>query len=328
LSQFLIIQTAYIGDVVLASSVIEKVHNSYPAAKIDVIVRKGNEMLFEKHPFIRACYVWEKKKHKYKNLFRLIKTIRKYEYDYIINLQRYFSSGLLTIFAKGHTSIGFKKNPLSFLFSQSYPHIIGTAKNPVHEIERNHLLIKNITDSTVHKPKLYPSVEDIEMVSKYTKDIFVCIAPVSVWKTKQFPQHKWLELIKILESKYKIYLIGGNEDYNIAEDIRQQSSSSKVINLCGKLSYLQTAALMQNAKMNYVNDSAPLHFASAIDAPVTAIFCSTMPYFGFTPLSTSSKIVEIKYNLNCRPCGLHGRKVCPKKHFKCAEDIEIEQLLF
>ncbi|MEO8414223.1 MAG: glycosyltransferase family 9 protein, partial [Ginsengibacter sp.] len=82
-----------------------------------------------------------------------------------------------------------------------------------------------------------------------------------------------------------------------------------------------------NAAMNYTNDSAPLHFASAIDAPVTAIFCSTVPAFGFYPLSAKSFIVETKEILPCRPCSLHGLKACPLGHFKCAYTIETSRLL-
>jgi heptosyltransferase-2 len=84
---------------------------------------------------------------------------------------------------------------------------------------------------------------------------------------------------------------------------------------------------MKDAAMNYANDSAPLHFASAMNAPVTAIYCSTVPSFGFTPLSDKSFIVETDQKLTCRPCGLHGRKACPLGHFNCAHTIRTEQLL-
>ena len=80
--------------------------------------------------------------------------------------------------------------------------------------------------------------------------------------------------------------------------------------------------------MNYVNDSAPLHFASAVNAPVKAVFCSTVPEFGFGPLSEHAEIVEVKDKLGCRPCGLHGAKSCPRGHFKCAHDISLAQLAF
>jgi heptosyltransferase-2 len=97
--------------------------------------------------------------------------------------------------------------------------------------------------------------------------------------------------------------------------------------LAGKLSFLQSTALMKDATMNYVNDSAPLHFASAINAPVTAFFCSTIPAFGFTPLSTNSIIIETEEKLTCRPCGLHGKKECPLQHFKCGYEIDVDKAI-
>jgi heptosyltransferase-2 len=84
---------------------------------------------------------------------------------------------------------------------------------------------------------------------------------------------------------------------------------------------------MQGAKMNYVNDSAPMHIASAMNAPVTAVFCSTVAWFGYTPLSDKSFVVEKDEPLYCRPCTTHGRRECPEKHFKCALDIKKEQLI-
>jgi heptosyltransferase-2 len=84
---------------------------------------------------------------------------------------------------------------------------------------------------------------------------------------------------------------------------------------------------MRTALMNYVNDSAPLHFASAVNAPVTAVYCSTIPAFGFGPLSDERFIVEIPEPLECRPCGLHGYKACPLGHFNCAYHIGDHQLL-
>ncbi|MBK7311575.1 MAG: hypothetical protein IPI93_12510 [Sphingobacteriaceae bacterium] len=52
--------------------------------------------------------------------------------------------------------------------------------------------------------------------------------------------------------------------------------------------------------MNYVNDSAPLHLASATNAPVTAFFCSTVKEFGFYPLSDNSRVIDAG-EMDCRP---------------------------
>lgn len=319
MKKILVIQTAFIGDAILATGILEKLHLHYAEAEIHFMVRKGNEGLFNNHPFLKQVWVWDKAK-KYSHLWQLLLAIRKEKFDVVINLQRFGATGLLTAFSGAAKTIGFKKNPFSFLFSESYTHEIENGK---HEVERNHELIKKLSDNHFEKPKLYPSEKDVNAISKYTEKPFVCMAPASVWFTKQLPEKKWVELINKTPSAFKIYILGSPADQALAQRIIAASENKNVENLCGKISLLQSAALMQQAVMNYVNDSAPLHLASAMNAPVTAFFCSTIPEFGFGPLSEKSQIIQTKEKLTCRPCGLHGKKACPEGHFRCGNDIII-----
>ncbi|MDR0794155.1 MAG: glycosyltransferase family 9 protein, partial [Chitinophagaceae bacterium] len=75
MQKFLVIQTAFIGDVVLATGLIEKLHAFFPYAHIDFLVRMGNENLLLHHPYLRQVLVWNKKKKKYAHLFRLLRQI-------------------------------------------------------------------------------------------------------------------------------------------------------------------------------------------------------------------------------------------------------------
>lgn len=324
MQKILVIQTAFIGDVVLATGIIEKLHQHYPDAAIDFLVRKGNEGLLLNHPFLHEVLIWDKKQSKYAHLLQLLKQIKHNKYDKLINVQRYATTGFLTAFSKAKETIGFDKNPLSFLFSKKIKHDF---KDGTHEIERNHALISTFTDNEAAKPTLYPSAKDKESVKKYQDKPYLCLAPSSVWFTKQYPKEKWINFLNQLHPKYNVYLLGAPGDKALCEEIRKVSLFPFVINLAGQLNFLQSAALMQNAVMNYVNDSAPMHFASAVNAPVTAVYCSTVPAFGYGPLSDNSLIVETEEALSCRPCGLHGYKACPEGHFKCAKDIKDEQLL-
>ncbi len=326
--KFLVIQTAFIGDVVLATALIEKFHQHYPAAEIDFLVRKGNEGLLRGHPYLRELLVWDKTKNKFGNLRRLLGRIRGKKYYAVINVQRFAATGLLTVFSGAKEKIGFDKNPFSYLFSKKIPHLLGSKENPVHEVDRNQLLIKHLTDSKPARPRLYPCAEDYEKIKPYQALPYICIAPASVWFTKQYPKEKWVDFINQLPGDLHICLLGAASDRELCDEIILSSRNPALIaNLCGKLSFLESAAIMQNALMNYVNDSAPLHFASAVNAPVTAIYCSTVPSFGFGPLSDKSFVVETRQELSCRPCGLHGYKACPLKHFACALTISDEQLL-
>ena len=324
---FLIIQTAFTGDAILLTSLTEKLYQTNPEYKIDVLVRKGNESLFSNHPYVREILIWDKKKNKYNNLFKILQEIRKRKYDVIVNLQRFASTGILTAFSLAKEKIGFNKNPLSFLFTIKIKHEV---KNGLHEIDRNQRMIDHYSKGKAVRPRLYPSINNFNSVKKYKNNQFITIAPVSAWLTKTLPSYKWIELIKNYNTLFpdiQFYLLGSQEEYKQAEIIRLKSEENNIINLCGSLSFLESAALMKDAEMNYVNDSAPLHLASAMNAPVTVVYCSTVPDFGFGPLSDKSKIIETKIKLNCRPCGLHGYKECPLTHFKCVHSIDIKEAI-
>ncbi len=282
-------------------------------------MRKGNESLFVGHPYVRKVHVWDKRNRKFRNLLALCEKIREERFDVVVNLQRYASSGFLTVFSGAKEKIGFRKNPWSFFFNKRFEHEI-SAQGKKHEVDRNQKLIQHLTDTKPAKPKLYPSEEDFLKAQRISMGRVYCtISPASVWFTKQLPKRKWLELIERNTNDQHIFILGGPHDKALGDELVQCTSRTNITNLAGELSLLGSAALMQGAVMNYVNDSAPLHLCSALNAPVTAFFCSTVPAFGFTPLSSQSKILETKESLSCRPCGLHGFKACPRKHFKCSE---------
>lgn len=322
MKHILVIQTAFLGDTVLATSVLEKLHGTYSEAQLDILVRKGNESLFDGHPFLNKVIVWNKKEGKYKSMSGIIQEYRSIQYDAIINLQRFASSGFMTWRLKGKWKSGFNKNPFSFCYQHKARHVIGDGR---HEIQRNQELIAPITDDQPASPRLYPTKDHQQKAAQFSEKPYITIAPASVWFTKQFPVYKWRELIDAIPSDHAIYLLGGPGDFEVCQQVALDRPQAK--NLAGELSLLETAALMEKASMNYVNDSAPLHIASAMNAPVTAVFCSTIPDFGFTPLSDESHIIETKEQLECRPCGLHGKKSCPKGHFKCADQVEVQEMI-
>ncbi|MFK8046462.1 MAG: glycosyltransferase family 9 protein [Crocinitomicaceae bacterium] len=319
MNKILVIQTAFIGDVILATAIVEKLAVHFPNSKIDFLVRKGNETLLLNNPHLNQVLVWDKKTNKFKHLLLLKKQIKKSNYDIVISAHRFASSGYLVANSGAKHRIGFKSNPFSIKFTTKVGHDL---KSGSHEVERNQKLIEGITDAIPSKPKMYPSEKDVKKVEQYKSQKYICMAPSSVWFTKQLPKQQWLSLIqKYKNTSFKIYLLGGATDVAANEYISASAFQDNVINLAGELSFLESVALMHDAKMNYVNDSGPLHMASAVNSPVTAFFCSTLPAFGFGPLSSNSTIIEVQEKLDCRPCGLHGKKSCPKKHFACGRNI-------
>jgi heptosyltransferase-2 len=229
------------------------------------------------------------------------------------------ASGFITMRSGAINKVGYKKNPLSLFYSEKYEHDTEGGK---HEVERNQKLIEKLTDKVALKPKLHPLKSNYDKIKSLNlNDGYIVIAPSSVWYTKQVPKQKVIELINKQPSELQICLIGAPSDYDYCQSILEEVNHVKVVNLAKELRLLDSAVLIENSKMNYVNDSAPMHIASAMNAPTTAFFCSTVPSFGFGPLSDSSCVVQIKDDLDCRPCGLHGHKSCPELHFKCGKEL-------
>ena len=130
----LLIQTAFIGDVILMTALLEYLHQTAPATPVDVLVRRGNEGLLAGHPHVRRVLAWDKKHRKYAALWDLLGQIRAAKYGRVVTLQRFASTGFLTAFSGAPERIGFAKNPLSRFFTRRVPHVIGDG---THEVARN-----------------------------------------------------------------------------------------------------------------------------------------------------------------------------------------------
>jgi len=311
--------------VILTTPLLENLHREYPDAGIDMLVKKGTESLFNSHPYLGKLYIWDKSDRKLRNFYNILKAVQAERYDLVVNVQRFFLTGLLTAFSRAKKTIGFNKNPLSLFFSNRIRHTI--RQGEYHETERNLLLVGNSVKEKIKRPVLYPSKQDDALTSQYKTTAYICVAPASLWYTKQYPAEKWVEFLKAVPEDIYVYFLGSPTDKELCDIIIRDSGHANSMNLAGKLSLLQTASLQRDAMMNFVNDSAPMHLSSAVNGPVTAIFCSTIPEFGFGPLSDDSEVVSSSTELDCRPCGLHGKRECPEKHFDCAYTIRTEDLL-
>ncbi len=307
MKKVLFIQTAFIGDAVLGTAVPEALCDAN--TEVQVLVRKGNEIFYQGNPKVSKVWIWDKKE-KWKSWWLLLRAIRKEQLDEVFVAQRFFSMGLFTILSGAVRKTGYRKGWWSIGFDERIPHRWG---NGVHEVDRLMDLVG--VDHRV-SPKVYPSEHDFQRVLDWQAQPYVTLSPSSVWATKQAPSAVW-EKVVLRHQREVIYLLGGPADRPQLETMSAHWKHDHIIILAGQLSLLESAALMKGAKMNYVNDSGPLHLCSAMNAPVTSFFCSTVPAFGFGPLSDGALVLESTEVLPCRPCGMHGHRRCPKGHFAC-----------
>ena len=137
---------------------LEKLNQHFAVHKLTTLSVKETKAFLNRIPSL-INFIYGKQTGKYKSLWQILKSVRKKKYDYVINLQRFASTGLFTAFSEAKHKIGFSKNPFSFLFDSKVQHIVG---NSMHEVERNQLLIEQLTDKYSSKPKLYPSETNLK----------------------------------------------------------------------------------------------------------------------------------------------------------------------
>jgi len=325
-SKVLIIQTAFLGDAILITSLLEKIRIESPHTSIHLLVRKGFEDIFNAYPYPNLSKIWPyDKSKKFSSWWMLRKDLAQEKFDCVFVAQRYLGMGLLSLSIGAKKVVGFDKNPLSLLFDEKVAHEFGLGK---HEIERNTQLLASWLGNKVHKPFLDPSLCG-NLPVDMPKANYLCISPGSVWETKRFPVPQWIQFIRLLPIDQKIILMGSGAEKHLSDDIEKafDGSGRIIFNACGRFDLQEAMVVYQQSRMSFVNDSGPMHICSAVNTPTVAIFCSTIPAFGFGPLADQHKIIEVKEKLTCRPCGDHGKKSCPEAHFNCANSIDVHEML-
>ncbi len=319
----LFIQTAFLGDVVLATAALEAWHAAHPADRVDVLVRKPMDSLFEGHPWVRRVLAWDKRPRvKGKDWRRLVREVRKGRYDVVVNLHRHASSGILTALSMAPIRVGYANNPLAWRFTHRTPHRWGDG---THEVERHMALLDPFlpAGSAVVEPRLFPAAHHVQEAEAIQARDAVLVMPGSQWATKAWPEGQFAKFLS--ETQARVILLGApNEEALCA---RLAEGRPHVTQAAGKVSLLGMAAAVGMARAVVANDSAPLHVASAMDTPTVALFASTVPRFGFGPRASRHMVVEAPSELPCRPCGMHGRKRCPEGHFKCGWELSVQAVL-
>lgn len=329
--RILIIQTAFLGDVILTLPLLQLLKKNYPSTEIDFLCIPATSQLLKNNPYVNHVIVYDKRNSGAAGFKELVFQLRKKKYDVIISPHRSFRSALISLLSSAKKSISYDRSSLSFLYDETVDY-----KSNIHEIQRNLSLLKplGVFESNIIKPELYPGKEESASVDNFLSDSnikssnrFICIAPGSVWFTKRFPKEKFVKLCDLLsDSDLSVILTGGESDKDISDYILKNTVNKNIFYSTGKLSVLESAELIRRSALLVTNDSAPLHIANAMGTDVIAIFGATIPGFGFFPFGDKDVIIETK-GLSCRPCSIHGGNECPLKNFKCMFDIDERKII-
>ena len=329
MQKVLVVQTAFIGDVILATPLAQALHSIFPDCQVDYLVIPAAVNLLEKNPNIRNVIPYDKRQLQ-KGLrggIEIVLKLRREGYDLTIVPHRSLRSAVLVWAAKISRRIGFNRSAGFFLFTDI---ITYTQK---HEVDRNLDLLKPLGYKAKSiTPRVYWNKNDekhFEVLKQEAVNdgrIWCALAPGSVWTTKKWPSEKFAELAIKLITKFNavIFLIGGDADGELCTSI-QASVGKFCVNTAGMLSLSQSAALLSHCRILVSNDSAPTHLGIASECQVLTIFGPTVPRQGFAPYGQDDNIIEKE--LSCRPCSSHGSNTCPLGTHACMQDIHVNDVL-
>ncbi|MBE8401448.1 glycosyltransferase family 9 protein [Leptospira borgpetersenii] len=327
--KILLVQTAFLGDLILTTSFFREVKRKYRNSHLTVVVNKGTESVLEANPYINRLIPLDKKEFKRSlwKFFCFLWSLRKERYTLCILPHFSFRSTLIGFASRAKVRIGYESAGFSFLLTKKVPRSI----RGMHEVEKLFSLLYDREEYTKiqKRPELFWYEESVFRVRVLMRENglepgnYVLLAPSSVWETKRMPASKFRVLGERLakESGRKVVLIGSKADIELCEEV----GAGYGINFAGKTDLPELSFLVSKAALVISNDSSPIHFASAFNIPTLAVFGATIPDFGYTPLADSFFISEIQ-GLYCRPCGIHGGKVCPEGHFRCMKEQNVDKM--
>ena len=323
MSGSLVIQTSFLGDVILTTPLIAELAKRGP---VDVLVTPIGASALANNPSVRTIIRYDKRSTygSTLGLWHTVKEIRsRRPYDAAYLAQGSFRSGLLATLTGAKERIGFASSTGRLLYTQQLPY-----RPERHHAERLwSLSMSECADPPSLeqiRPRLFPSDEDRARVDSLLRrngngsDPFVALAPGSAWGTKRWPYYE--ELAKRLAADFRIAIIGSSADAALAAQITEVLPAEATINAAGTLPLLASAELIGRAQAIVTNDSAPQHLASAMGTPTLSIFGPTVPEFGFGPLAERRAIAGHD-NLSCRPCHRHGPERCPLGHWRCMREL-------
>lgn len=316
--KFLVVRFSSIGDIVLTTPVVRCLKTQVEDAVVHYLVKKQYESIIKDNPYIDKIYSLDSSFNK------LVKKLKKEHYHYIIDLHKNLRTlrlkTQLRILTFTFNKLNFKKWLLVNFKINRLPDI--------HIVDR---YFKSVEVFDVRNDgkglDYFIGKGDVIDINKSGAGIdygYIAFAIGSRHFTKQLPVDKIISLCNKIG--YPVVLLGGNEDFDKGEIIKN-SASIKVVNYCGKISINQSASIVREAQLVISHDTGLMHIAAAFKKKIISIWGNTVPEFGMYPYlpDRKSRIIEIN-GLSCRPCSKLGYKKCPKKHFKCMLNINENEI--
>ncbi len=324
-AKILVVRLSSIGDIILTTPLLRSLKTAFPDARVTFVIKKQFEELLISSPYVDELITFDKK-----DGFRGLKKIKSYlknqHFDQFLDIHknwrsRYLRLGLQAKKIQSYRKLIFKRTLLIWFKIN----LFGKVK-PVYE--RYFDAVKNLG---LKYDGLGTEIHIGEGISKKVREILggkgydfvkplVIICPSANHYNKRWKSSGFVETAKHLIREKSVFVVvhGGVEDMKLCSEI-SNSIGHQACSLAGSLSLAESASLLQFSKLVIANDTGLLHMAQSQKRPVIGIYGPTTRELGYFPIEKESTVIEIP--VSCRPCTHNGLETCPKKHFRCMNEI-------
>jgi heptosyltransferase-2 len=319
----MVAQTSFLGDVILTTPLLSALRRILLPRLLTVVVRPEAAPLLEHHPCVDAVVLDDKRRgdRGLGGLLRTARRLRAERADIAVAPHRSVRTALALALAGVPHRVGFTESPGSQLY-----HVRVPRDHARHDVERNLGLVRafgGAVEDHLEAPRLVAGAAAARSAAQLLAEVGVGdgralygVCPGSVWPTKRWGAEGYGAVVRALRKQddAQVLLLGGADDIGVSEAVQRHAGGSAV-NLVGRTDLGTFVALVERLDALVSNDSAPMHVASALGVPVVAVFCATTPAQGYGPYGTRAALVGA--DLECRPCGRHGGRRCPRGTEDC-----------
>ena len=334
--KILVLRFSSIGDIVLSTPLLRVLRTRFPKSQIDFVTRKEYAELVRSNQNINYTYEFDAADG-FNGLRILKKRIQAENYDLLVDIHGSLRSRYIRAFmGPAHVMTIDKRekerSALINLKKNLYKDVVPVSQRYIESVES--FGVKNDGKGPeLHIPDEVQFAVSGRMavlkLNQFEKVVGLC--PTARHFTKCWPMDRYIELgVRCVRDRdAKILLFGGKGDTGytdaIAKAIDDHTGIGRTTNLSGNYSLLESAAAMDFCDVVVTNDSGLMHIAEARQRNLVALFGSTVRQFGFFPQNKNSTVIE-RHGLYCRPCSHIGRSSCPEKHFRCMDEISVDEV--
>lgn len=316
-SSFLLIRPGGIGDAVLLAPTIRALRRAYPEATIDLLAERRNAAIFSLVPEVNKVFHYDAPRE-------LMAALRR-RYDVVIDTEQWHRlSAVVARLTRSPLSIGFATNERSRLFAHHIPY----SHDEYEAISFLNLLKPLGIDKPAALPASFLSVPETAqqraegLLGDLSGKSFIAIFPGGSIPDRRWGAERFKGLTGILNAEgIPVVVVGGKMDAAAGEII---IAGNYGINLAGKTSLVETAAVIEKSAVLVSGDSGILHVGVGLGRSTVSLFG---PGIAKKWAPRGEKHIVINKNLSCSPCTKFGyTPKCPISA-RCMGEITIDEVV-